>query len=84
MLHPNDVKVEGRQRVMRLWLRSIRMVRLPLSLTRPEVHRRHSKSTVSSLIVRSTFTLESYVSLTIMPGKTSLLSIRGRYKTACS
>ena len=71
MSHLDDVKVEGRRRVTRSQLRSIRTVRLPLSLMGPEVHGKHLENTVPGLIVRSTFTPRRYVNLTITLGRTS-------------
>ena len=46
-------------------------------------HGRLLESTVPSLIVRSAFIPGTYVSLSITHGKTSLLAIRGTYKSAC-
>ena len=77
MLDLDDIKVEGRRRVIRLWQRSWRKVRLSWNLMRGEVHGRRSETTIPGLIVWSTFTLGTYVSCTILLGRMSTPSIRG-------
>ena len=83
MSHLDDVKVEKRQGVMKLQLRSRMRVSLPSRLTRSEVHGRFSETTVLGLIVRLAFVPRTHVSFSITHGGTSLPDIRGTNKIAC-